>query len=155
MSCEEPIPKKLKKEEEEDNEAGATGEAESSPSPVQKNEEGDSFFELSKKRRCTVRSFKGNVLVDIREVSSRHLSCTLVNPGRNDILQFIAPGREERIFCIFHLLIVCILRSLFQFYEKDDKMLPGKKGISITKEQYETLRDLILAGHIDKEIAAL
>ena len=42
-----------------------------------------------------------------------------------------------------------------QYYDKGDKMLPGKKGISLTKDQYEALRDLILAGHIDKEIAAL
>ncbi|WVW83723.1 hypothetical protein I302_105744 [Kwoniella bestiolae CBS 10118] len=34
---------------------------------VETNEDGDSFFKLSEARRLTVRTFKGKILVDIRE----------------------------------------------------------------------------------------
>lgn len=67
MSLAEPKPKKLKTEEGEN--PAAKAEDESAPeSVVQRTEDGDALFELSAKRRCTVRKWKNNVLVDIREV---------------------------------------------------------------------------------------
>ena len=42
-----------------------------------------------------------------------------------------------------------------QFYEKNDQMLPGKKGISLTVAQYEALKEAVQNGSIDKEIEAL
>ncbi|KAL5485232.1 hypothetical protein ACEPAI_7874 [Sanghuangporus weigelae] len=57
------------------------------------NSDGEKFVDLGKKRRVTVRSFKGSVLVDIRE-----------------------------------------------FYGKDDDLQPGKKGISLSPEQWAELK---------------
>jgi Transcriptional Coactivator p15 (PC4) len=37
-----------------------------------RNANGDAYFELSSKRRIVVRKFKGNILIDIREVSVSH-----------------------------------------------------------------------------------
>lgn len=58
----------------------------------------ESIFELSGKRRVTVRKFRSNILIDIREYYEDKAS------------------GEER---------------------------PGKKGISLTKEQYEKLKELM------------
>lgn len=58
----------------------------------------ESSFELSGKRRVTVRKFRSSVLIDIREYYEDKAS------------------GEER---------------------------PGKKGISLTKEQYEKLKEMI------------
>ncbi|KAL5528468.1 hypothetical protein ACEPAF_7604 [Sanghuangporus sanghuang] len=62
-------------------------------SKVFTNADGEKFVDLGKKRRVTVRSFKGSVLVDIRE-----------------------------------------------FYGKDDDLQPGKKGISLSPEQWAELK---------------
>ncbi|KAF5385815.1 hypothetical protein D9615_002576 [Tricholomella constricta] len=60
---------------------------------VETTSEGDKYIELGKKKRATVRSFKGTPLIDIRE-----------------------------------------------FYGADGDEKPGKKGISLTMEQWETLK---------------
>ena len=128
---EEPAPKKLKKEEDDEQ---VKAEDSTKSTPAQRNEEGDAVFELSAKRRCTVREWKGNVLVDIREVR---------------ILIRVVP-----LCCSSTYLLKCSFPP-FQVYEKDGKMLPGKKGISLTAEQYKALREVILDGSIDKEIEQL
>ena len=41
--------------------------------PQQRTDDGEAFFDLSTKRRCTVRKWKEHVLIDIREVRRCHL----------------------------------------------------------------------------------
>ncbi|KAF9071748.1 transcriptional Coactivator p15-domain-containing protein [Rhodocollybia butyracea] len=60
---------------------------------MQKNSEGDNYIDLGKKKRATVRSFKGSTFVDIRE-----------------------------------------------YYGDESDLKPGKKGISLTIDQWNTLK---------------
>ena len=39
--------------------------------PMEENDQGKQFLDISNKKRLTVRTFKGRVLIDIREVRSR------------------------------------------------------------------------------------
>ncbi len=105
----QPMTKKVKREEvEEEGEEGAVDNS-SSATEVKRNADGEAYIELgSAKKRCTVKTWKKNVLVDIRE-----------------------------------------------FYEKNDSYLPGKKGISLTLEQYEALKAAVLDGSIDNQINEL
>jgi hypothetical protein len=55
-----------------------------------------------------------------------------------------------------HFISPCfIVHQFAQFYEKDGKTLPGKKGISLTLDQYKALRIAILDGSIDGAVEAL
>ena len=42
-----------------------------------------------------------------------------------------------------------------EFYERDGKLLPGKKGISLTLDQYKIMKNLIEDGTVDEIISDL
>ena len=61
-------------------------------------------------------------------------------------------------FIVAHLILLItplIFPLVFKVYEKDGKILPGKKGISLTLEQYRALRKAMVDGAIDGEIESL
>eukprot|EP00977_Amphora_coffeiformis_P001635 scaffold310_cov168-Amphora_coffeaeformis.AAC.30 len=60
-----------------------------------------------------------------------------------------------KLFDTHHLVGPTTLYSHRQHYEKNDQMLPGKKGISLTVEQYKAFKAAMESGVIDKEIEAL
>ncbi|OCK73584.1 PC4-domain-containing protein [Lepidopterella palustris CBS 459.81] len=70
---------------------GSKGEATGPPS-LQKDSEGNDYWELSKSKRIAVSEFKGKIFINIRE-----------------------------------------------YYEKDGKALPGKKGIMLPPDQFSAL----------------
>jgi len=54
-------------EDSDDQESHDDSSLSLSSSQPQKNEENEPFFEISDKRRVTVRRWKGSILIDIRE----------------------------------------------------------------------------------------
>ncbi|KAK7472587.1 hypothetical protein VKT23_000700 [Stygiomarasmius scandens] len=89
--AEQPVSKSKGKEKA--NKSGASS-SKNDGVKVLKTPEGDKYIDLGKKKRATVRSFKGKVFLDIRE-----------------------------------------------FYGNDGDEKPGKKGISLSSEQWQTLKD--------------
>ncbi|BGP16527.1 hypothetical protein JCM10213_001135 [Rhodosporidiobolus nylandii] len=72
------------------------GVAKRSELSLVKNDQGEQYVEIDKKRKITVREFKGKTLIDIRE-----------------------------------------------FYQADGEEKPGKKGISLTPQQWDRLKKSI------------
>ena len=100
----QPEPKKAKtstarvkrEEQDEDDDEDEAAESESS---VKRNADGEAYFELGTKKRCTVRKWNNNVLVDIREVCITTLamvaSCVCV-----DFIRFLSDTILHTSLCI-------------------------------------------------------
>jgi len=87
------LPKKVKTETEHVA-SGSEGNSKERQGKILVTNSGEKYIDLGKKKRATVRAFKGTVLLDIRE-----------------------------------------------YYAADGQEKPGKKGISLTLEQWEALRE--------------
>jgi len=81
-------------------------------------------------------------------------------PGENEVVKrndegeaYFSLGKSKRV--TVRQWKQAILVDIREFYEKDGKELPGKKGISLTLDQYKELRERIMDGSLDKQVKEL
>jgi len=63
----EPVLKKMKATKEESSDVTSDNTSAITPTEPETNQDGETFFDLTGKKRFTVRKWKGKVLLDVRE----------------------------------------------------------------------------------------
>lgn len=170
-----------------------TDNDESSEEPILTNEEGNSYFSIGTSRRCTIRKWKNQIFIDVREYYDKdgkelpgrkgisflekdyNILHDLINSGKIDEQLTALENYDENtrnkaslnddgepVFdlsstkrCTIRKWNGTILIDFREFYEKNGKKSPGKKGISLTSDQFQVLRDFCAEGKIAKEIKSL
>jgi hypothetical protein len=112
----QPEAKKAKvKKDEEDGDEDENADDEENETAVKCNADGEAYFELGTKKRCTVRKWNNNVLVDIREVNvALYLSLSsLSSPTHSFLVQsnitsctYLHPALHS-FFCFFCSFFTC------------------------------------------------
>jgi len=74
--------------DDDDDDDDSEEAADEGKTKTQKNDQGEAYFDLNSNstRRCTVRTFKGKVLVDLREVRHKHMILFLSLSAVHDFL---------------------------------------------------------------------
>ncbi|RLN15066.1 hypothetical protein BBI17_007650 [Phytophthora kernoviae] len=111
------------------------------------NLDGETVFQLSAKRRLTVRKWKSTVLVDVREFYDDNGE---PKPGKKGIslsldqwkkLMELSDAVTEAVALVEEDCIR-VLIDLREFYDQDGVAKPGKKGISLSKDQWVALQEV-------------
>jgi hypothetical protein len=101
-------------EEQDDEEEEETPSTNITTTTLERNDDGDAYIELSSKRRCTVRQWKGKVLVDIREV-------------RNTWLAVWESTREGKKKKEVHLIILLVSSLFCRFMKRTERLYREKR----------------------------